>query len=94
MGIPTAIAANGRVLRRVPFGRTGGGGRRSIYAVFVGGSGQRHPGHEKCLSDKQKTPNCVGENISPPLAWSNAPEGTKSFALLLLDPEGRAPAGV
>jgi phosphatidylethanolamine-binding protein (PEBP) family uncharacterized protein len=42
-------------------------------------------------SDKQRTPNCVGENISPPLAWSNAPEGTKSFALLLLDPEGRPP---
>jgi Raf kinase inhibitor-like YbhB/YbcL family protein len=36
----------------------------------------------------------VGENISPPLAWSNAPEGTKSFALLLLDTEGRAPTGV
>ena len=45
-------------------------------------------------SDKQRSPNCVGENISPPLAWSNAPEGTKSFALLMFDPEGRAPAGV
>ena len=49
---------------------------------------------KNACSDKQKTPNRVGENISPPLAWSNAPEGTKSFALLLLDPEGRAPAGV
>lgn len=36
----------------------------------------------------------MGENLSPPLAWSNPPEGTKSFALLLFDPEGRAPAGV
>ncbi len=45
-------------------------------------------------SDKQRSPNCVGENISPPLSWSNAPEGTKSFALLMFDPEGRAPAGV
>jgi len=45
-------------------------------------------------SDKQRSPNCVGENVSPPLAWSNTPEGTKSFALLLFDPEGRAPAGV
>jgi Raf kinase inhibitor-like YbhB/YbcL family protein len=34
-------------------------------------------------------PNCVGENVSPPLAWANAPAGTKSFALLMLDPEGR-----
>ena len=25
--------------------------------------------------------NCVGENVSPPLAWSNPPAGTKSFAL-------------
>jgi Raf kinase inhibitor-like YbhB/YbcL family protein len=49
---------------------------------------------KNACSDKQRTPNCVGENISPPLAWSNAPEGTKSFALLLFDPEGRAPAGV
>jgi len=45
-------------------------------------------------SDKQRSPNCVGENVSPPLTWSNPPEGTKSFALLLVDPEGRAPTGV
>jgi len=49
---------------------------------------------KNACSDKQRTPNCVGENISPPLNWSNAPEGTKSFALPLLDPEGRPPAGV
>jgi Raf kinase inhibitor-like YbhB/YbcL family protein len=49
---------------------------------------------ENACSDKQRSPNCVGENISPPLAWSNVPDGTKSFALLLFDPEGRAPAGV
>ena len=49
---------------------------------------------KNACSDKQRTPNCVGENISPPLVWSNVPDGTKSFALLLFDPEGRAPAGV
>src|SRR5215831_10193822 len=49
---------------------------------------------KNACNDKQRTPNCVGENISPPLAWSNVPDGTKSFALLLFDPEGRAPAGV
>jgi Raf kinase inhibitor-like YbhB/YbcL family protein len=38
--------------------------------------------------------NCVGENVSPQLSWSNVPEGTKSFALLMFDPEGRAPGGV
>jgi hypothetical protein len=49
---------------------------------------------KNACSDKERSPNCVGENISPPLAWSGVPEGTKSFALLLFDPEGRAPAGV
>jgi Raf kinase inhibitor-like YbhB/YbcL family protein len=49
---------------------------------------------KNACSDKQRSPNCVGENISPPLAWSGVPAGTKSFALLLYDPEGRAPAGV
>src|SRR5215467_9834839 len=39
-------------------------------------------------------PNCVGENVSPELSWSNVPEGTKSFVLLMSDPEGRAPSGV
>ncbi len=39
-------------------------------------------------------PNCVGENVSPPLAWSNVPAGTVSFALLMTDPEGRAGLGV
>jgi Raf kinase inhibitor-like YbhB/YbcL family protein len=33
-------------------------------------------------------PACVGDNVSPPLAWSNVPEGTKSFAIILTDPEG------
>ena len=49
---------------------------------------------KNACADKTVSPNCVGENISPPLQWSGAPEGTKSFALLLFDPEGRAPAGV
>jgi len=38
--------------------------------------------------------NCVGENISPPLAWSGPPAGTKSFALTMVDPEGRGGTGV
>jgi Raf kinase inhibitor-like YbhB/YbcL family protein len=49
---------------------------------------------KNACSDKQRSPNCVGENLSPPLAWSGVPAGTKSFALLLFDPEGRAPEGV
>jgi Raf kinase inhibitor-like YbhB/YbcL family protein len=34
---------------------------------------------------------CGGRNISPDLAWSNAPSSTKSFALLVHDPD--APTG-
>jgi Raf kinase inhibitor-like YbhB/YbcL family protein len=41
-----------------------------------------------------KNPNCVGENVSPELHWSNVPDGTKSLVLLMFDPEGRAPFGV
>src|SRR5712692_6663208 len=43
---------------------------------------------KNACADKQRSPNCVGENLSPPLAWANPPEGTKSFALLLFDPKG------
>src|SRR5262245_43415453 len=32
-------------------------------------------------------PDCVGENVSPPLAWTNVPAGTTSFALVMTDPE-------
>ena len=42
----------------------------------------------------KETPNCRGENVSPPLAWSNVPEGTKSFVLFMWDPEGRFGTGV
>ena len=42
----------------------------------------------------KSNPNCVGENISPPLAWSNPPEGTKSYAMTMVDPEGLAGLGV
>src|SRR5689334_22764257 len=31
---------------------------------------------------------CGGENISPPLSWSNAPANTKSFVMVMTDPEG------
>ncbi|MGH8504431.1 MAG: YbhB/YbcL family Raf kinase inhibitor-like protein [Stenotrophobium sp.] len=36
---------------------------------------------------------CHGDNISPALAWHNAPAGTRSFALTVYDPDARAGKG-
>ena len=41
-----------------------------------------------------KNPNCTGQNVSPPLAWSNAPDKTRSFAIIWDDQAGRAGLGV
>ncbi len=34
---------------------------------------------------------CQGENVSPPLAWGDPPDGTKSFALVVDDPDAPDP---
>jgi Raf kinase inhibitor-like YbhB/YbcL family protein len=34
---------------------------------------------------------CEGEDTSPPLSWSGAPEGTKSFVLIVDDPDAPDP---
>lgn len=54
--------------------------------------GQMMP--RKVANRNPQNPNCVGDNVSPQLSWSGAPAGTKSFALLMEDPEGRGGAGV
>jgi Raf kinase inhibitor-like YbhB/YbcL family protein len=35
---------------------------------------------------------CEGKDISPPLSWSGVPPGTKSFALIMDDPDAPDPA--
>jgi Raf kinase inhibitor-like YbhB/YbcL family protein len=48
----------------------------------------------KMAGNNKQNPNCVGENVSPALSWANPPAGTKSYALMMFDPEGRPPGGV
>jgi len=36
---------------------------------------------------------CDGRNISPQLSWSGAPAGTRSFALIMHDPDAPMPGG-
>ena len=54
--------------------------------------GQMMP--RKVANNTAGNANCVGENVSPQLSWKNAPDGTKSFAILMEDPEGRGGTGV
>jgi len=49
---------------------------------------------KKNAGANKANPNCVGENVSPPLQWKNPPADTKSYALLMVDPEGRNGLGV
>lgn len=35
---------------------------------------------------------CEGDQLSPPLEWSGAPEGTRSFVLIVDDPDAPDPA--
>ena len=35
--------------------------------------------------DPKRTPPCGGENVSPPIAWSNVPANAKSFAVMMYD---------
>ena len=47
----------------------------------------KYAGGQLCGSGGQ------GGNTSPPLAWTNPPKGTKSFAVIMIDPDGRRGIG-
>jgi Raf kinase inhibitor-like YbhB/YbcL family protein len=36
--------------------------------------------------------SCEGDDVSPPLSWSDVPAGTKSLALIVADPDAPDPA--
>lgn len=43
---------------------------------------------------REGSATCKNENVSLPFAWKNVPAGTKSLALIMIDPEGRGSAGL
>mgnify|MGYP000215071596 FL=1 len=48
-------------------------------------------GGEATINEEFNGFGCTGENKSPQLSWANVPDGTKSFAITMYDPD--APTG-
>src|ERR1700684_2293820 len=74
----------------------------ALFAAFLGGeaataqtmtltSPDIAPGAKIANEQVFSSFGCTGGNISPALSWSGAPQGTKSFALSVYDPD--APTG-
>ncbi|MBC7194688.1 MAG: YbhB/YbcL family Raf kinase inhibitor-like protein [Caldisericia bacterium] len=72
-----------------------------ILLIFVGCSKKETKEYEKItlkssiLKENELIPekySCDGEDISPPLEWENIPQGTKSFCIIMEDPD--APGGI
>jgi Raf kinase inhibitor-like YbhB/YbcL family protein len=73
----------------------------SILLASAPGAGQTEGGTEMALalessafSPQAGIPalyTCEGRDVSPPLAWSGAPAGTRSFALVVDDPDAPDP---
>jgi Raf kinase inhibitor-like YbhB/YbcL family protein len=80
----------------------------ALLVVGSGGGGNAQPGFEltspafkdggflqkKHVATTDPTRECGGDNVSPPLAWHKAPAATKSFAMLMFDPEARFGVGL
>jgi Raf kinase inhibitor-like YbhB/YbcL family protein len=41
--------------------------------------------HAFCIATKTEKSSPTGKNISPEISWNQAPEGTKSFAIIVVD---------
>ncbi len=51
------------------------------------------PGSPMPLAQVYNGFGCTGGNVSPALSWSNPPAGTRSFALLVHDPDAPTDSG-
>lgn len=60
-------------------------------ATFTVSSSTVRPNQNLSIDQVYNGFGCYGRNISPAIAWQNAPAGTKSFAITAYDPD--APTG-
>ena len=75
------------------------GGHTDIAEIFKAARAAQGPSHRltvtsAALKDDQPVPRqytADGRNDSPPLAWSNVPDGVKSFAIVCEDPDAGSP---
>ncbi|WP_010135719.1 YbhB/YbcL family Raf kinase inhibitor-like protein [Ochrovirga pacifica] len=63
----------------------------STYAQETFTLSSQNLGGQATINEEFDGFGCVGKNTSPELTWKNAPEGTKSFAVTMYDPD--APTG-
>jgi Raf kinase inhibitor-like YbhB/YbcL family protein len=71
-----------------------------MFLAAIVGSGQKEVSMTLQVNSKSfqhqgeipKLYTCDGKDISPPLSWTGVPPGTKSFALIVDDPDAPDPA--
>ena len=86
------VAAGGMILASSCIGGTANAQSAFALSSTTFKDGTMMP--KKVANKNAQNPNCVGDNVSPQLSWSGTPDGTKSFALTMVDPEGRGGLGV
>ena len=79
------------LIRAATFSTTFGLAAGAAQAQFKLTSPDIKPGGTIAQEQVFNSFGCSGQNVSPALRWSGAPHGTKSFALLVHDPD--APTG-